>query len=553
VLIGLVVACSSPEAGKETSSGGSPNAGGVSGAAPSSGGGTTSSGGNGAGAGAGVSGAGPSTGGASGGAGNTAGVGGAGVGAEAGSGAAGGGTAGTSAGGAGSGDSYVSNVAVAVHEEVNTVLVVTWQQTMAADTTQLEFSFEAGNVMRSRAKPGAVGMHTDVVLGAPASTPVTIRIVSRVANVDYATRDYMGTTAALPTGLPVPTVTMYDAMRASPHRWLFGAVEKSAASCPTTASACNCNGPSCYNRGVFWTYIMDRKGRMVWYYSDAASNATSSFQRIARDGEYIWIEKRPYGRSGAHAVLRMTLDHEHFEQIDIPDLADSIDVTTDGYVLYNSEGSNWQLKERNIETGQTRNIWSCPAAFGSGFACYSNTVNWDPTTNTIMTSFPDENTVAEIDRSGTLVATYGDRAGGYTLSPSNYTFEFQHFPNLSPSGTLMLSSHEPGHNDTYMPTAGDHQFQEWTIDRTARTLTLLWSYNAGPEWAMYKGMAIKLANGNVLANYGSGGVIREITQDKTTVFHVKFDAPITDDFYNHFVGNNVLIDDLYALNGGFPP
>jgi hypothetical protein len=424
---------------------------------------------------------------------------------------------------------------------------------MAADTTPLEFTFETGNVMRSRAKPGAVGMHTDVVLGVPASTPVTIRIVSRVANVDYATRDYMGTTAALPTGLPVPTVTMYDAMRASPHRWLFGAVEKSAASCPTTASACNCNGPSCYNRGVFWTYIMDRRGRMVWYYSDAASNATSSFQRIARDGEYIWIEKRPYGRAGDHAVLRMTLDHEHYEQIDIPDLADSIDVTPDGSVLYNSEGSNWQLKERN-RAGQTRNIWSCPTAFGSGFACYSNTVNWHEPTNTIFTSFPDENTVAEIDReTGMLVATYGDRAGSYTMSPSNYTFEFQHFPNYSPQGTMMLSSHAPGHNDTYTPTPGNHQFQEWTIDRNSRTLTLLWSYNAGQEWAMYKGMAIKLANGNVLANYGSGGVIREITQDKTTVFHVKFDAPIASDFYNHFVGNNVLIDDLYALNGGFPP
>ena len=79
-----------------------------------------------------------------------------------------------------------------------------------------------------------------------------------------------------------------------------------------------------------------------------------------------------------------------------------------------------------------------------------------------------------------------------------------------------------------------------------------WVYDAGPEWAMYKGMAIKLANGNVLANYGSGGVIREVTQDETTVFYVKFDATITSDFYNNFVGNNVLVDDLYALNGGGP-
>jgi hypothetical protein len=461
-------------------------------------------------------------------------------------GVAGSGTGGSSAGGAGSGDSYVSNVAVAMHAQVRTILVVTWNQVTAADTVHLEFTFENGEVLRSRAKPGGAGMKRDVTLGVPASTPVTVRIVSTVGGTAHPTRDYMGTTGALPAGLPVPTVTMYDAQRASPERYLFGAVELSRQNCA--------GGRTCYNSGTFWTYIMDRKGRMVWYYSDAASNATSSFQRHARDGDYIWIEKRPYGRAGTKAVLKMTLDHEYFEEIPIPDLADSIDVTTDGSLLYNSEGAGtaWQLKERN-KAGQTRNIWSCPQAFGSGFSCYSNTVNWNETTNTIMTSFPEENTVAEIHRqTGMLVATYGDHTGSYAYSPANYTFEFQHFPNLSPQGTLMLSSHKPGHDDTYTATAGDHEFQEWTIDRTNRRLTLLWSYNAGPEWAMWKGMTIKLANGNVLGNYGSGGVIREITQDKATVFHVKFDAPITDDNYNNYVGNNFFVSDLYAMNGGGP-
>ena len=69
---------------------------------------------------------------------------------------------------------------------------------------------------------------------------------------------------------------------------------------------------------------------------------------------------------------------------------------------------------------------------------------------------------------------------------------------------------------------------------------------------MYKGMAIRLPNGNTLGNYGTGGAIREITPDKRTAFHVKFDAPTGNDFFNKMVGHNVLIDDLYALNGGGP-
>ncbi len=47
-------------------------------------------------------------------------------------------------------------------------------------------------------------------------------------------------------------------------------------------------------------------------------------------------------------------------------------------------------------------------------------------------------------------------------------------------------------------------------------------------------------------------MIREITIDKRTAWHVKFDVPQGDDFYNKMVGHNELIDDLYALNGGGP-
>jgi hypothetical protein len=131
-------------------------------------------------------------------------------------------------------------------------------------------------------------------------------------------------------------------------------------------------------------------------------------------------------------------------------------------------------------------------------------------------------------------------------------FGFQHFPNITKDGTLIVSSHMPGFEDTDNPVAGQHAFMEFTIDRTNRRLVEKWVYHEGQEWALYKGMAIRLANGNTLANYGTGGVIREITPDKQTVFYVKFDAPMGNDFYNKMVGNNVFIDDPYALNGGGP-
>jgi hypothetical protein len=460
---------------------------------------------------------------------------------------------GTPAGGAGgaagaaapaSGDDFVSGVSVTVHPQTTTILVVTWTQAKAADQVSLEFTFAGSSVMTSRAAAGATGAHRDVVLGVPGSTAVTVRIVNKLAGVDYKTKDYSGMTGAVPSGMPKPTVSMYDATLASPDRWMFGAVENSPG---------GCNNSSCYYTSTFWVYIMDRQGRIVWYYADATNNPTSSFQRIARDGEYIWIEKRPFSGSGTHSVLKMTLDRQYSQTVSIPNLSDCIDVTSDGSLLYDTD-PQWELRELT-KAGTTRAIFNCPKVMGSSFDCYSNTVNWDPASDSIIMSYPYENTVAQIDRkTGTLIATYGERSGSYGFDQPNWTFEFQHFANISSRGTQMVSSHLPGYGDgssgTMMPVANKHSFQEWTIDRTNKRLVQKWIYSDGAEWAMYKGMVILLPNGNYLANYGTGGVIREITPDKKTVFYVKFDVTTGNDFFNKMVGNNVLIDDLYALNGG---
>ena len=454
------------------------------------------------------------------------------------------GSGGTSAGAlpVPAGDDFVADVQVSVHPRVNTILVVTWTQQLAADSTWLEFSFEDGNVLRSRPAPGALGAHRDVVLGTPGDTDVTLRIVNHQPGGDFRSSDHAGRTRAVPSGangMPAATIISHDPALASPERWLLGAVENSMGGC----------GPSCYNQWTYWTYIMDRKGRVVWYYADPSSNATSSFQRRARDGEYLWIEKRPYGRPGPRAVLKLTLDSEYQEEIPVANLADSIDITDSGSLLYDAnEELREMAKDRSVRT-----IWSCPEQFGGDFECYTNTINWDAASDSVWMSYPEENTVVQVSRqSGQLIASYGEAPGSYTFSPNTWQFEFQHFPNVTPAGTLLVSSHMPGFADTYTPVAGQHAFLEFEIDRQNRRLVEKWHYNEGPEWAMYKGMAIRLSNGNTLVNYGSGGVIREVTPDKQTAFHVKFDAPNGDDFYNKMVGHNELIDDLYALNGGGP-
>ena len=396
--------------------------------------------------------------------------------------------------------------------------------------------------MTSRPLAGATGAHKDVVLGVPASTAVTVRIVNKLGGVDYKTKDYQGMTGALPSGMPKPTVSMYDAALASPDRWMFGAVENSPG---------GCNNTSCYYTSLFWLYIIDRQGRVVWYYADATGNPTSSFQRIAKDGEYIWIEKRPFTGSGSKTRPQDDARSGVLADRHVPDLSDCIDVTSDGSLLYDVE-PQWELREMN-KAGTVRTIWSCPRAMGSSFMCYSNTVNWDAAERLdhhVVSLREHRRADRPQDRDAHRDVRQGDgelhvRRGGLGLRVPALR---QHLVARDVDGVVA-----PAGLFEDVDAGGEQaRVREFTIDRTNKKLIQKWVYSDGPEWAMYKGMVTLLPNGNYLANYGTGGVIREITPDKKTVFYVKFDVATGDDFFNKMVGNNVLINDLYALNGGGP-
>lgn len=442
-------------------------------------------------------------------------------------------------------DDSISNVRIAVHERVNTILVVSWNQTQASDSTWLDFGLDGEARMTSRPRPGELGKHRDVVLGVPGDAEVSVRIVSQRGKVAYQSSEHRARTEPVPTRMPKPQVLSYRPELASPERWLFGSVEDSEGGSPYN-----------YYLNTFWLYIMDRRGRIVWYYADPSTNATTSFQRRARDGAYIVLEKRCYGCSNfEESIVKLSLDWSVFEEIPVPGLADAIDVTSDGSLLYDA---NHELRERDAN-GEVRTIWSCRQHFGRGVSCYTNTINWDPVRDTVLMSYPYLGTVVEIHRqSGELIAQYGNARGSWEFAPPRteppeaWRFEFQHFPNFTPSGSLLVSSHMPGCTETSVPVANQHAFVEFDVDRTRKRLIEKWRYTEGPEWPRAKGMAIRLASGNTLGNYGTGGVIREITPDKRTAWHVKFDAPEGDDFFNKMVGHNELIDDLYALNGPAP-
>ena len=161
------------------------------------------------------------------------------------------------------------------------------------------------------------------------------------------------------------------------------------------------------------------------------------------------------------------------------------------------------------------------------------------------------NAVVEISRqTGEVIAQYGKVAGSWDFSPMESELECVHGANITEEGTLLVSVREPGTG--FPSTPVPHYFIEFELDPVNRIAKEIWRYGEGiddfPKW---KGEAYRMPGGNTLVNYGTGGIIREVTPDGRTAWHVKYDADFEDDFTNKMVGHTILIDDLYALTQGW--
>ena len=349
--------------------------------------------------------------------------------------------------------------------------------------------------------------------------------------------------------------------------------------------------------GVFTVYIIDRQGRIVWYYLDQAWSPVTAYPRIARDGTHFYFDRSTYlgtEASNHPSIARTTLDFRQFEQIDAPSMTDSMDITDDGGFVYNSE--EWLIEL--TADGDERRIWSCTEwAEDTGIdeiwvkdklkqlgkldkldemgdekleklligICYANSVVWNPLEDSILLSFPYINTVVEVSRqSGEVIGQWGDAPGSWRFEPETTGFEFEHGANITPEGMLLVSTRETGIENEFTKPA--HYFLEFELDRDHQIATEIWRFGEGlTDWPACKGEVFPVPGGNRLLNYGSAGVIREVTPNLEVAWDVKWDTEFevpaelremyddtfTEDDINNMVGHDILIDDLYALNKGW--
>jgi hypothetical protein len=369
-----------------------------------------------------------------------------------------------------------------------------------------------------------------------------------MAGTDYKTKDYMGTTGAVPSGMPKPTVSMYDATAASSDRWLVGAVENSPNTCSERLLLLLLD---------LVVYIMDRQGRIVWYYADGTTPTSRRSRRSRRDGEYSFFEKRAFSTTGTPSVVKMTLDRETYSaSVMVPQLSDGVDMTSDGSLLYDTEERtrpNSELRQMTRDGTVTtdlevhtqlgvRQLLLERRQLGPG----------DGHGPAVIPGVEQRRADRSQDRDAGRDVRDGD--GRYAFSPSPWNFVWQHYANISPSG----------HAAGVVAPAAVHEGQR----RRAQPARVRGVHDRSNEQAADAGLDLRRRRrrrsgvGGVARRGGAAQERQHAGQLRHGRRHPRGDAREEDrvlrevrhhvasnDYFNKLVGHNFLIDDLYALNG----
>lgn len=416
-----------------------------------------------------------------------------------------------------------ANLAWTLHEDVESLVYASWTQDGDAPV-HVEYSFDEGVWMSSPSFAGVAGENQQLLAGIPFDTAATWRVAIEGGE------DYDGPaiqTGEFPDDMPEPALTVSDE-----SAWLPGA------NYLLTSINEHRGG---WTGGTYWTFILDRKARVVWAQYAPERNWTL-YAQVALDGQGFYWDEATYWSDyddGRDSKIHQTWLDEEIRVFDTPGLHHAWVQLPDGTITWGSQdhGGGEALVER--APGQTDEtvVWTCDNWPGSDQerSCESNGIFYVEETDTYLYSFYTNNSIAEVDRAtGETLWWAGEVRDGFEFSPSDAQFSWQHGITYTDTGTLLVSTEWP-YNAREQTTV----LAEYEVDRDAGTLTYVWGSDS-EVYASTNGDAWRLDNGNTLHMVGAASVIREVDPAGDDVWRVEFD----DDY---LLGRGEFIEDLYTL------
>ena len=407
-----------------------------------------------------------------------------------------------------------------IDKNYGTLVTLSWSQPVQ-DDVHVAFEVAPDEWRTTPAQNLSVGPAQFLLLGIPYDTDFSFRIVSTLHTSESFTRS----TGALPQGFPKPTLLTYQPDATHPgDRYLIGSTNEDAVG---------------WAPGVYWKFIVDRLGRVVWTEKTENKNWTI-YARIALSGtEILWDEASwwAYYDFGENSkVYRKKIDGTVVQTWETPGLHHAIVELASGEIAWGSSQSwvNETLVKR-LDDSPLETIWDCKSIDSGKSNCQSNTLFWNQETDTFLYSFYTTNSAVEIDhKTGETLKQWGDLKGAWQFDPPESQFWWQHGLNILENGNLLLST-----KSDYTPW--ETLVTEYEIDEKNETLRRVWSFGEGEElYGSTAGEAHRLSNGNTLHNYGSAGRIREITPAGEIVWDLDWGE-------NRLIGRTIFTDDLYRF------
>ncbi len=434
-------------------------------------------------------------------------------------------------------DTGIDTVTWELHHEIESLIYVRWDQPVPA-TARVEFRrADTEDWLETPVQELESGQAEFLLLGIPYDTEFVFRVVIDRGAGEHILEEQSGSTGPLPDNLPLPTVQISDPAQYEPSgAYLMSSVNL------------NIGG---WVGGLFWKFIIDRDGNVVWAHQ-TSDYLWTTYMMPSRDGQDILWDQYTFwalwDNGDRSLVHRMKIDGTVTHTYETPGGHHAYAELPDQSIIWGA-AVDWstEIVRRVDLDGTSTTVWDCRDfhdELGVKEGCMSNTINYDEDSDSFLISFYTTNTVVDIDlSSGETIRWFGTHLDGYGFDPDTSAFAWQHGAHWLEPNRLLLSTHRTDVDEKELETV----CREYVVDDDTQTLTNVWSFGEGEGLhAHTAGEAWRLDNGNTLHNYGSWGVIREVTPKGEIAWEVDWRSDVPD-VLDRLIGRSHFISDLYAF------
>ena len=298
--------------------------------------------------------------------------------------------------------------------------------------------------------------------------------------------------------------------------------------------------------GDFRLYLLfwDELGRIVWYHAGPPDSQRVGSVRLRTDGNLVYgswpcclREITPLGETvGEYRFpLEGVRPHHDFllledgrvltigrRELTVDDSASGGEADRPVQIdaLY-----MWDLAERHAElVWDAAELWE---AHGIISYTHSNSVQTGPVGELIVSMRRRDQVVAISPDFGTVEWLLGGPGSDYAFPEAEDRFYAQHTATVLPNGNVLLFDNGSGRPGTSPWPEDDEAEAEWSralelrLDEASMTATKAWEFRPEPDvYGSALGSTQRLANGNTLINFGTGGLIVEVDADGDEVFRL---------------------------------